>query len=85
MIVILLLLVQRVPFALIAVAVVLVLFTTTPLNLRGAGLMACLAIAAYATARAVVRIFNGCLSPRALCARGSRGGGRMTAIEVACL
>ncbi len=56
MTVVLLLVVQRVLFVLMAVAVVLFLFTALQVNLRGAELMACLAVAAYATARAVGRV-----------------------------
>ncbi len=53
MTVVLLIVVQRVLFALMAVAVVLFLFTTLQFNLRGAELMACLAGAAYVAARSV--------------------------------
>ncbi len=53
MTVVLLLVVQRVLFALVAVAIVLVMFTALQFNLQGAGLMALLAVAAYVAARAV--------------------------------
>ena len=53
MTVVLLIVVQRVLFAVMAVAVVLFLFTALQFNLRGAELMACLAGAAYVVARSV--------------------------------
>ena len=56
MTVILLLVVQRVLFALVAVAIVLVMFTALQFNLHGAGLMALLAVAAYVAARAIGRV-----------------------------
>ena len=64
MTVVLLLVVQRVLFVLVAVAVVLVMFTALQFNLRGAELMACLAVAAYFAARAIGRVLNGFRSPR---------------------
>ncbi len=64
MTVILLLVVQRVLFALVTVAVVLVMFTALQFNLRGAELMACLAVAAYVAARAIGRVLAGFRSPR---------------------
>ena len=64
MTVVLLLVVQRVLFVLVAVAAVLVMFTALQFNLQGAGLMACLAVATYVAARAIGRVLNGFSSPK---------------------
>ena len=57
--------VQSILFGLTALAIILVLFTAMQFNLRGAGLMAVLAVALYAAARAVGWVIAGFLSPRA--------------------
>ena len=51
--------IQRILFALVAVAVILVLFTALQFNLQGAGWMAILALALYAAARAVGWVLAG--------------------------